>query len=71
MQHSAKGCSFLYCLCQEAQPALTEEDIQRGMKKRSGWEMETKAQKEKKYTAVETSECELWKIWCVCKAYFR
>ena len=30
----AMGCYYHYCPCQEARPSLTEEDIQRGTKKR-------------------------------------
>ena len=30
----AMGCFYHYCSCQEARPALTEEDIERGNKKR-------------------------------------
>ena len=30
----AMGCVYHYCSCQEARPSLTEEDIERGNKKR-------------------------------------
>ena len=29
----AKGCVYHYCPCQEARPSLTEEDLERGLKK--------------------------------------
>ena len=30
----AMGCFYHFCACQELRPSLTEEDIQRGSKKR-------------------------------------
>ena len=30
----AMGCFYHYCPCQETRPSLTEEDIERGLKKR-------------------------------------
>ena len=30
----AMGCFYQYCPCQETRPSLTEEDIERGLKKR-------------------------------------
>ena len=30
----AMGCFYHFCLCQELRPSITEEDIQRGSKKR-------------------------------------
>ena len=35
----AKGCYYHYCLCQEARPSLTDNDIERGVKKRQQDEM--------------------------------
>ena len=38
----AIGCFYHYCPCQEAQPSLTEEDIERGNKKREMEQMRKK-----------------------------
>ena len=35
----ATGCFYHHCCCQEARPALTEEAVQRGTKKREKDEM--------------------------------
>ena len=57
----AVNCFYPQCPCQEAQPALTEEDSQRGTKKAMNelW----KQYIEKKYHAVKTWECEWWKFY--------
>ena len=51
------GWFYLYCLCQEAQPALTEEEFQRGTKKGEMDEMQKQYIEEKCYTVVEMREC--------------
>ena len=33
----AMGCYYHFCFCQEASPSLTEQDIERGNKKRERW----------------------------------
>ena len=35
------GCFYLYCPCQEAWPALSEENIQRGTKRRKWMKLGT------------------------------
>ena len=57
----AVKCFYHYCPCQEAQPALTEEDSQRGKKKAMDelW----KQYIEKKYHAVKRWEWEWWKFY--------
>ena len=41
------ACFYHYCPCQEAQPSLTEEDIERGNKKREMVQMRKQYIKEK------------------------
>ena len=47
------GCFYHYCLCQEARPSLTEEDTERGNKKREIDQMRKQYIKEKGYNVVE------------------
>ena len=47
------GCFHLYCPCQDARPAQTEEDIQRGIKKKQRDEIWKQYIEEKEYTVVE------------------
>ena len=58
----AIGCFYHDCPCQEARPALTDEDIHRGTKKGELDEMRTQYIEEKSYTVVEKWQCESWKI---------
>ena len=59
----AMGCFYHYCSCQEARPALTEEDIERGNKKREMDQMRKQYIKEKAYNVVEMWECEWWNLY--------
>ena len=59
----AMGCIYHYCPCQEAQPSLTEEDIERGNKKREMDQMRKQYIKEKGYNVVEMWECEWWNLY--------
>ena len=59
----AMGCFYQYCPCQEARPALTEKDIQRGTKKRELDEMWRQCIQEKGYTVVKMWECEWSKLY--------
>ena len=52
------GCFYHYCPCQEARPSLTEEDIERGNKKRGMDQMRKQYIEEKGYNVVEMWECE-------------
>ena len=54
------GCFYHYCPCQEARLSLTEEDIERGNKKREMDQMRKPYIKDKGYNFVEMWECE----WC-------
>ena len=49
----ARGCFYLYCPCQKARPALTEEEVQRGIKRRKRNEMRKQYIEDKGYTVVE------------------
>ena len=57
------GCFYHYCPCRPSRPALTEEDIQRGRKKREMDEMRKWYIEEKGYTVVEMWECECCKLY--------
>ena len=59
----AMGCFYHYCSCQEARPALTEEDIERGNKKREMDQMRKQYIKEKGYNVVEMWKCEWWNLY--------
>ena len=59
----AMGCFYLYCPCQEARPSLTEEDIERGHKKREKDKMRKQYIKEKGYNVVEKWESEWWSLY--------
>ena len=47
------GCFFHYCSCQEARPSLTENDIERGNKRRGMIQMRKQYIKGEGYNAVE------------------
>ena len=57
------GCFYHYCPCQEAQPSLTEEDNERGNKKRKMDQMRKQYIKEKGYNVVEMWECDWWNLY--------
>ena len=58
----AKDCFCHYCSCQEARAALTEEDNQRGTKKKEKDELRKQYIDGKSYTIVELLECEWRKL---------
>ena len=57
------GCFYQYCPCQDAPRSLTEEDIERGNKKREMDQMREQYIKEKEYNVVEMWECEWWNLY--------
>ena len=59
----AMGCFYHYCPCQKTRPSLTEEDIERGNKKREMDQMRKQYIKEKRYNDVEMWECEWWNLY--------
>ena len=59
----AMGCYYHFCSCQEARPSLTDQDIERGNKKREMDDMRRKNIKEKGYKIEEMWECDWWEIF--------
>ena len=57
------GRFFHYCPCQEAWPALTQEDIQRGTKKKKMDELRRQNIEERVYTVFEKWEREGWELY--------
>ena len=56
----AMGCYYHFCSCQDARPSLTEQDIERGNKKREMDDMRREYIKEKGYKVEEMSKCDWW-----------
>ena len=54
------GCYYHFCSFQEARPSLTEQDIERGNKKRELDDMRREYNKEKGYKVEEMWECDWW-----------
>ena len=52
------GCSYHFCPCQELRPSLTEEEIQRGSKKREFDALRRHYIQEKGFKVIEMWECE-------------
>ena len=59
----AMGCHCHYCPCQEARPCLTEEEIQRGIKKRELDELRKQYIQQKGYSVIEMYECDWWSLY--------
>ena len=56
----AMGCYFLFCPCQEARASLSEEEMQRGIRKREHDELRRDYLRNKGYNIVEVWECKWW-----------
>ena len=56
----AIGCYFEFCPCQEAKASLSEEETQRGIRKREHDELRRDYLKSKGYKIVEVWECKWW-----------
>ena len=56
----AMGCFYFFCPWQELRPSLTEEDIQRGSKKRELDALRQHYIQGKGYKVIEMWECEWW-----------
>ena len=56
----AMGCFHHICPCQELRPSLTEEEIQRGSKKRELDALRRQYIQEKGFKVIEMWECEWW-----------
>ena len=59
----AIGCFYHFCPCQELRASLTEEDIQRGSKKRELDALRRHYIQEKGFKVIEMSECECWTLY--------
>ena len=57
------GCFYHFCPCQELCPSLTEEDIQRGSKKRELDALRRHYIQEKGFNIIEMWECEWWRLY--------
>ena len=57
------GCFYHLCPYQELRPSLTEEDIQRGSKKRELDALRRHYIQEKGYKVIEMWECEWWRLY--------
>ena len=55
------GCFYHFCPCQEQRPFLTEEDIQRGTKKRELDALGRHYIQEKGFKVIELWECQWWR----------
>ena len=54
---------YHFCPCQELRPSLTEEDIQRGSKKRELNALRRHYIQEKGFKVIEMRECEWWRLY--------
>ena len=56
----AVGCYFHFCACQEARASMSEEETQKGLKKREYDELRRDYLRNKGYKVVEIWECNWW-----------
>ena len=56
----AMGCCFHFCPCQESRASLSEEEMQRGIRKREHDELRRDYLRNKGYDIVEVWECKWW-----------
>ena len=56
----AMGCYFHFCPCQESRAILSEEEMQKGNRKREHDELRTDFLRNKGYNIVEVRECKWW-----------
>ena len=59
----AMGCFYHFCPCQEFCPSLTEEDIQRGRKKRQLDALRRHYIQEKGFNVIDIWQCEWWRLY--------
>ena len=59
----AMGCFYHFWPCQELRPLLTEEDIQRGSKRRELDALRRHYIQEKGFNVIEMRECEWWRLY--------
>ena len=56
----AMGCYYHFCPCQETRPSLSDEDIERGNKRREMDDLRREYIREKGYKIEDMWECEWW-----------
>ena len=56
----AMGCYYHFCPCQETRPSLSDEDIERGNRRREMDDLRREYIREKGYKIEEMWECEWW-----------
>ena len=54
------GCYFHFCACQEARASMSEEETQKGLKKREHDELRRDYLRNRGYKVVEIWECNWW-----------
>ena len=59
----AMGCYFHYCLCQEARPSLTDNEIMREVKKREQDQIRKEYIQQKGCKIFEMWECNWWQVY--------
>ena len=59
----AMACYYHYCLCHEAHPSLTDNEIVRGMEKREQHQMRKENFLQKGYKIIEMWECKWWELY--------
>ena len=59
----AMGCFYHFCPCQQLRPSLTEEEIQRGSKKRQLDALRRHYIQERSFKVIEMWECEWWRLY--------
>ena len=59
----AMGCFHHFCPCQELGPSFTEEEIQRGSKKRELEALRRHYKQKKGFKVIEMCECEWWRLY--------
>ena len=57
------GCFDHFCPCEVLRPSLTEEDIQRGSKKRELHALRRNFIQNKGFKVIEMWECEWWRLY--------
>ena len=65
------GCFYHFCPCQQLPPSLTEEEIQRGSKKRELDALRRHYIREKGFKVIEMLECEWWRLYKTIKTVKR
>ena len=63
LRPEAMGCFYHFCPCQELRPSLTEEDIQRGSKKRELDALRRHYIQDKGFKVIAMWECEWWRLY--------